>query len=400
MIEFSATLGEIVEMKKGISYRSTELVDSEQDGIPLINLKSFKKSGGFNENGLKYFCGDYDNSNLLQPNDLIIANTDLTPNGDILGSPILLPKELHSKNVAFSVDTTRYRITDARVVPAYLYRLLQTPLVRIQFKRYLRGATVKRFAEKDAKKIELSFPTVEEQKRIVAILDKADEIGNNSEQTKILQGQIAESLFIELFGDPILNQNGFPLTTLSDVCEVISGFAFKSAEYSENQSHINLVRGQNISHGFLDWKLGKYWEKMDESLEKYQLFEGDVVLAMDRPIISTGLKISEITTEDMPALLVQRVARIRSSKLPSSFILTLLKHPIFIKTIESSKTETTIPHITLRNVKELQFPLPPLELLEQFSKTLHLFKQITYHTSERISFSGDFRNSLTQQLIS
>ena len=102
--------------------------------------------------------------------------------------------------------------------------------------------------------------------------------------------------------------------------------------------------------------MSKYWEKMDKSLEKYQLFEGDIVLAMDRPIISTGLKISEIKATDTPALLVQRVARIRSSVLPSSFILALLNHPIFTRKIESSKTETTIPHITLRDVKELNFP--------------------------------------------
>ena len=223
MIEFTATLGEIVEMKKGISYRSTELVDSEQDGIPLINLKSFKKSGGFNENGLKYFCGDYDNSNLLQPNDLIIANTDLTPNGDILGSPILLPKELHLKNVAFSVDTTRYRIIDRRVVPAYLYRLMQTPLVRIQFKRYLRGATVKRFAEKDAKKIKLSFPTIKEQQKIVKILDKAEEMTLESSKFMSVKDNLIRNLFVEIFGDPVLNSKGWNKVTVEEIATIVRG---------------------------------------------------------------------------------------------------------------------------------------------------------------------------------
>lgn len=279
----------------------------------------------------------------------------------------------------------------------FLYYFLRSTSEQLANKS--RGAIQKTIRKLQLEEIELPDLSVEEQKRIARILYRADEIVKSSEDSKILQERITESLFIELFGDPILNQRGFSLTTLSDVCEVISGFAFKSAEYSENPSHINLVRGQNISHGFLDWKLGKYWEKMDDSLEKYQLLEGDVVLAMDRPIISTGLKISEITTVDMPALLVQRVARIRSSKLPSSFILTLLKHPIFIRTIESSKTETTIPHITLRNVKELQFPLPPPELLEQFSKTMHLIEQLTFSSSERRSFSENFKRSLTQEML-
>ncbi len=296
------------------------------------------------------------------------------------------------------IDTTYYveiKNEDTVNLKFLYYSLEKADLVRHSITTSIPGIN-----RKTLNSVEIFLPPLKEQKRIATILDKADEIGKNSEQTKVTQKRFAESLFIDLFGDPILNDRCFPLTTLSDVCEVISGFAFKSSEYSENPSHINLVRGQNISHGFLDWKLGKYWENMGDSLEKYQLLEGDIVLAMDRPIISTGLKISEITPEDIPALLVQRVARIRSSILPPSFILTLLKHPIFIRTIESSKTETTIPHITLRSVKELQFPLPPLELLEQFSKTLHLFKQITYHASERISSSENFKKSLSQQLIS
>ena len=77
----------------------------------------------------------------------------------------------------------------------------------------------------------------------------------------------------------------------------------------------------------------------------------------------------------------------------------LLKHPVFIRTIEASKTETTVPHITLRDVKELTFPLPPPELLNQFNKTIEAFNQITSHSSERIYSSEKFRLSLTQEML-
>ena len=284
-----------------------------------------------------------------------------------------------------------------KVHPRYLFYWLKS--IRWIILEQMWGGGQPHISQAYVKSIQFPLAPYNEQKKIASMIDKANDINDSSNKTNEMGEKLIRSLFLELFGDPILNQRGFPLTTLSNVCEVISGFAFKSAEYSENSSHINLVRGQNISHGFLDWKLGKYWEKMDDSIEKYQLLEGDIVLAMDRPIISTGLKISEIKNTDLPALLVQRVARIRSSTLPPSFIMALLKHPIFTRKIESSKTETTIPHITLRNVKELQFPLPPPELLEEFSKILNLFKEITSHSQERISTTENVMKSIIQEML-
>ena len=373
-------------------------VKEGSEGIPSLGGEHLSKEGGFNFSKLKMITHEFYSK--MKRGKIEIGDILIVKDGATTGKVAIVREDFPFKEAAINEHLFRIRVDSDKAIQEYIFRYLQSPLGQLQILSSFRGAAIGGINTSFVDRVSLDLPPLDEQKRIATILDKADEIGKNSEQTNVLQERIAESLFIDLFGDPLLNDRCFPLTTLSDVCEVISGFAFKSSEYSENPSHINLVRGQNISHGFLDWKLGKYWENMDDSLEKYQLLEGDIVLAMDRPIISTGLKISEITPEDTPALLVQRVARIRSSLLPPSFILALLKHPIFIRTIESSKTETTIPHITLRNVKELQFPLPPSELLEQYSNTIHFFRQIIHHSSERISSSGNFKQSLTQQLIS
>jgi type I restriction enzyme, S subunit len=82
---------------------------------------------------------------------------------------------------------------------------------------------------------------------------------------------------------------------------------------------------------------------------------------MDRPWIPAGLKLMRITADDLPALLVQRVARLRgTSSLDTGFLYCLLRHPHFTFYILGVQTGTTIPHISARQILGYEFKLPPL----------------------------------------
>ena len=392
---FQTTLGEIVEMKKGISYRSTELVNSEKDGILLINLKSFKKSGGFNENGLKYFCGDYDKSNLIQPDDIIIANTDLTPKGDILGSPILLPKELHSKKVAFSVDTTRYRITDERVVISYLYHLLQTPLVRIQFKKYLRGATVKRFAEKDAKKIELSFPTVEEQERIVGILDKANEIKHNSGSIPQQIEMLLRSEFDSRFGDPVLNQNTWNEVTLESLLETIIDYRGKTPPKSDNG--IPLLSAANITNHKIDLSHEQYISQ--EDYEKWTIRgftqPGDVLITTEAPVGQVALYPEEGIYQISRRMMALRPD---SDRVDSVFLYFVLSHQNWQKRLTRILRGSTVPRVLKPDLLGQKIILPPIGKQRKFASFVLKMYSLNRLTGEKIDSNSNLCNSMIQLL--
>ncbi len=101
-------------------------------------------------------------------------------------------------------------------------------------------------------------------------------------------------------------------TTLGEEVEILTGFPFKSGSYTENPDGIRLLRGDNIGQGVVRWAGAKRWPADDVSqYEPYLLRSGDVILAMDRPWIEAGLKYTALTEHDVPALLVQRVARLR-----------------------------------------------------------------------------------------
>ena len=111
---------------------------------------------------------------------------------------------------------------------------------------------------------------------------------------------------------------------------------------------MRLVRGDNIVQSRLRWQNVKRWPvRLLDGLDRYQLVSGDVVLAMDRPWIEAGLKYAWISDHDMPCLLVQRVARLRSreDRIGGSFLRLLIGSPQFTQYVLAIQTGTAVPHI-------------------------------------------------------
>ncbi|MEZ5807916.1 MAG: restriction endonuclease subunit S [Zhengella sp.] len=149
---------------------------------------------------------------------------------------------------------------------------------------------------------------------------------------------------------------------LGDVVDFQTGFPFRSKDYSSDGSGLRLLRGDNIAQGYLRWESAKLWpEPLSPDLEKFQLQEHDVVLAMDRPWIEAGLKYSALSLDDLPALLVQRVARLRgTTALDGRFLRYLIGSADFTEHVHNISTGTAVPHISGRDILSFEFELPPI----------------------------------------
>ena len=164
----------------------------------------------------------------------------------------------------------------------------------------------------------------------------------------------------------------WPETSLGDECDLLTGFPFKSAQYTDDPGGIRLVRGDNVVQGRLRWDAVKRWPaNATNGLEQYQLQQNDVVLAMDRPWIEAGLKYSAISTHDLPALLVQRVSRLRGgSTLDTRFLKYLVGSAEFTNHVLSVQTGTAIPHISAQQIKSFTFQRPPVSAQRRIADIL------------------------------
>lgn len=142
--------------------------------------------------------------------------------------------------------------------------------------------------------------------------------------------------------------------------EIFTGFAFKSEDFSSVPAGKRLLRGENITLGSLRWEmLTRYWNKPCGGFSNYEMREGDIVLGMDGSRV--GRNIAMVSQADLPSLLVQRVARFRVHPCASQrFLFYLLRNKRFQQYIDAVKTGTSIPHISIGQLRDYRFALPPL----------------------------------------
>lgn len=150
---------------------------------------------------------------------------------------------------------------------------------------------------------------------------------------------------------------------LGDYVEIVVGFPFKSAGFTDNRQDVRLLRGDNVGQGRLRWNGARHWPVNDcREYPRYELQRGDVVLAMDRPWIEAGLKYAVARNEDLPALLVQRVARLRAREgLNQDFLLYLIAAPRFRSYVQAVQTGTAVPHISAGQIGAFPVVLPPMD---------------------------------------
>ncbi|MES2706786.1 MAG: restriction endonuclease subunit S [Verrucomicrobiota bacterium] len=230
------------------------------------------------------------------------------------------------------------------------------------------------------KELEIKYPPLAEQQRIVGLLDEAFEGLATAKANAEKNLQNARALF-ESHLQSIFTQRGpgWKSTTLGVEIDLLAGFAFKSAKYTNDNNDMRLLRGDNIVPGGLRWDDVKKWPADDVGdYERYKIQEGDVVLAMDRPWIKAGLKHATITSDDLPCLLVQRTARLRGGlNLDNRYLMLLIGSAAFTSHILGVQTGIGVPHISGQQIKDFEFARPPLADQRRIAKNLELLREET-----------------------
>lgn len=147
---------------------------------------------------------------------------------------------------------------------------------------------------------------------------------------------------------------------LQYVTDVLTGFPFKSDDYSSDETDLRLLRGVNVNPGNLVWNEVAYWPRSEENLYgQYLLREDDLALGLDRPLVSAGTRVARVQACDLPALLLQRVARIRP-KIGTCirFLEYLLSGPEFREYLAPIFTGVSVPHMSPDQLNNFQVAMP------------------------------------------
>ncbi|MCB2302037.1 restriction endonuclease subunit S, partial [Acinetobacter baumannii] len=172
------------------------------------------------------------------------------------------------------------------------------------------GATFKEISKTVIANVEIPLPPLAEQRRIVSILDQADELRQKRQQAIEKLDQLLQATFIDMFGDPVSNPKGWELVSAKNVLKIQGGYAFSSTDFSK--SGIPVVKIGNAN------KLGFSTEKFDfiipqypEKLTQYELRSGDLLMSLTGTVGKDDYgNITEVTDDYDLYYLNQRVAKL------------------------------------------------------------------------------------------
>lgn len=179
---------------------------------------------------------------------------------------------------------------------------------------------------------------------------------------------------------------------LSKAADIIIGFPFASEKFNINAQGIRLVRGKNITTGNLRWGDDtRWWDDSSIDLSKYMLKADDIVIGMDGSLV--GKNYAKISENDLPLLLVQRVACIRAKEgYDQRFLWGCIASGKFERYIDSIKTGTSIPHISggqIGNYLIPDFDLPTQKKIAAILSAL----------DEKIAINRAINDNLQQQAM-
>ena len=239
------------------------------------------------------------------------------------------------------------------------------------------GATFKEISKRVVEQIPISIPPREEQERIVAELDcLSGVIEKKREQLKQLDA-LAQSIFYQMFGDPITNEKGWEVKRINEVCSIFGRIGFRG--YTTNDLVSNSKDGaislspSNIINGHLDYSKCTYisWFKYEESPE-IKIYNEDILL------VKTGSSYGKCAlVRNLPhkATINPQFVVLKNFKINNRYLTCCLQsYPVKFE-FDKFTIGAAIPTFSQKNLGNMQIAIPPLTFQQEFAEKIEAIEK-------------------------
>jgi type I restriction enzyme S subunit len=241
---------------------------------------------------------------------------------------------------------------------------------------FTHGSTMKHINRGEFLATKIPLPPLEEQKRLAAILDHADEL--RRARRKVLSGldELAQSLFSELFGDPIRNEKEWPSHNFSEVALFENGD--RSSNYPSGDDlkseGVLFLSTKNIVENRLDLRNAAFItpEKF-KSLSRGKAQRMDLIITLRGTLGSCCIFDCSYET----AFINAQMMLVRPRKnMTSRFLHALLTSKPAQDQFARIGHGAAVPQLTAAQLSKLSIPLPPIELQQQFAEQIEELEAI------------------------
>lgn len=285
--------------------------------------------------------------------------------------------------------------------PKWVFYMLRA----FQLERYVEGAGVPTLNRNLVHDELVPLPPLAEQKRIAAILDKADAIRQKRKQAIDLADEFLRSVFLDMFGDPVTNPKGWEERKLiSGLSEVQSGWSANGESYPCASNEFGVLKVSAVTSGYFKEFENKFVSKEKIPEGKKLLFprRGDLLFsrANTRELVAATC----IVTKDHDnVFLPDKLWKIKlNESLLPEFLHMLIQQPRFKDKLTSQATGSSGSMLNISKSKFEQTKAIFPSITEQIK-----FKEIYWKVTKSLTLieasqakSDDFFNSLSQKAFS
>lgn len=253
---------------------------------------------------------------------------------------------------------------------------------------------------KSLKEIPFKYPPLKTQIKIAEILDNAATLCDKTAQLLKEYDLLAQSIFLEMFGDPVKNPKGWKVYKLIEITDKIgSGATPRGGKEAYQNEGISLIRSLNIyDNEFRINNLAYINNLQAKKLQNVELEKRDVLINI------TGASVARCTIVPdniLPARVNQHVSilRCKTGYINAAFLLHLLISPntkLNLLKISTSSNATR-EAITKKQLEEFEIPVPPIHLQNQFAEKIVLIEQQKELARQELKESEDLFNCLLQK---
>lgn len=393
-------LGTIIKQVRGISYKKQDLANEQSENhIPVLRANNIS-NGKLNYKDLVFVNKEkIKPTQMIKKGDIIIATS--SGSLSVVGKAAQACEDL---NMSFGAFCKLMRSSD-KVDPKYVGYYFQSPKYRQTISSLANGANINNIKNEHIDELIIPLPPLETQKKIVEVLDKAQGLIDARKEQIRLMDELIQSIFYEMFGDPVTNPKGWEVNTVENVCSNIMGGGTPSKSNPDYYvGEIPWVTPKDMKLDFISDSIDHINEDAIRNSSAKLIPEQSVLMVIRSGILKRKLPVAinrrcVAINQDMKAFLINK------NSTNNEFFMYFWKS--CEKYILSKVRAVTADNIEFKQIKDMPYILPPIEFQNEFSKKVLLVQEnkeileaILNELEKNLSslmqtaFSGDLFNDL------
>ena len=259
------------------------------------------------------------------------------------------------------------------------------------------------FTVNKLKDLEIPLPPLSIQEKIADILDKADKLRRKDKELQSKYDELAQAIFIDMFGDPVINEKGWKMKKLEEICSKITDGTHHSP--ANTLSGRKYITAKHIKNGKLDFFKNETYVSEEDHINIYSRCNpeyGDVLYIKDGA--TTGMAAVNNLQEEFSMLSSLALFKLKKELINNNYLVYYLNSSIVKDNlIREYMAGAAIKRFTLQKIKKFNIVLPPIHLQEEFAKKIEIINQLKKQTNTEKSeelFQSLLQKAFKGELVS